>query len=105
MDRICRLDPFLVVRVVALGRKLDMLSSIKVSKSPCNHITFLELRGLRHRLEQPATHDLEPFFGAGRTPGRFHAANHIAQSVKRFAPTLTTNFDIIGPGMWRPSGV
>ena len=93
--------PLLVIGVAALGRELLVLRPVEVREGPRHHVAVLELRRIGQRLEQPPPHDLEALLGAGRTPRRLDAADHIAQPIERLAPALAADLDIIGLGVGR----
>ena len=99
------MDPLLVVDVPALRRELLVLGPIELRKCPRDHIPVRELRGVRERLEEPPPHDLEAFLGARRPPGRLDASDDVAQAIERLAPALSTDLDIIGPGVRRPGRI
>ena len=105
VNRVGGLDALLVIAAAALGREFLLLAAIEIGEGAGYHVAVLELRRVRERLEQPAAHDLEALFGARRAPGRFDAADHVAQTVQRFAAALAADFDIVGAGMRRSGGV
>src|SRR5688500_14974657 len=95
MDRVCRLDSLLILCVPTLGRELRLLRPVEVRQRARHYIAVLELSRICQRLEQPPPHDLETFLGAGWSPRGFHPPHDVAKPIKRLAPTLTANLDII----------
>ena len=105
MDRIGGLEPLLIVRIAALGRKLRLLGTVEVGKGPRHYIAVLELRRIGQRLEEAPPHDLEAFLGTGRPPRRFHPAHHVAQPVERLPTALATHLHIVGLGVRRSGSI
>jgi len=68
VDRIGRLDPFLVVGISAIGREFCLLCPVEVREGSRRHIAMFEQRRVGHGFEQPPPHDLEAFLSAGRPP-------------------------------------
>src|SRR5690349_681147 len=104
MNRVGGLNPFLVIGGTALRRKLRSLHVVELGETARRQITVLELVA-RNRLEEPSTDDLKTLLGRRRPPGRFHTANHVAQTIQRFAPPNATDFDVVGLGVRRAARV
>jgi hypothetical protein len=68
VDGIGGLNPFLVISVVALRRKLGVLSPVKVGKGPCNYVAVLEKSLVGEGFEESPPYDFETFFGTSRPP-------------------------------------
>jgi hypothetical protein len=105
MDWVRGLEPKLVIRIAAFGRKLLAFLAIKIKEFPGHRIAGDELRLLNKRLEEAPAHNFKTFLGAGRPPRGLHAADDVAQPVERRASALAAHFDVIGYGVWRAGGV
>src|SRR6266568_9632308 len=99
MDWVGRLQPRLVVRLMALRGELLRLGPVEVRELPGHHVTVFELRRIGERVEKAAANDLEPLLGARRTPRGLDTPDHVAQAVKRLAAALAADLGVVGLGV------
>src|SRR5258707_3486672 len=99
MDRVGSTDALLIVRVTALRGKFLMLRPVEISKGASYHVAVRKLRRISQWLEEPPPHDLEPLFGARRSPRRFDPPHDIAQTFQRFASALAAYLHIFPMSM------
>ena len=95
------LDPFLVVGVTALGRKLLVLGPVQLRERTRHDVPILELHRIGERLEQPSSDDLEAFLRAGRPPGRFDPPDDVPKPVERLPAARAADLDVVGLGVKR----
>src|SRR5437879_8935017 len=104
MNRICRFQARFVIAVATLWRKLRVLRPIKIGKRPRYNIALLEIFRPCKWLEQSSAHNLEALLGCGGSPRRFHATDHVTQSVERFPSAHPSYFRVIRLRMRRRAG-